>query len=321
MAWKPDPDIENRVLLALNLMNRNGWGIERASKYAKTTRRTVRKYAKHLGINLKGRFGVKLKPVLKPDAKVVDFLRLMHEGNSATASAKMLKTQVRTMAKRTYKGVPIIVKVGNRWQINFVPVKDHAIVYYGKLVGFKDNIQGRNKLFGPDANKPQNKKKQDEDYADIWWQLDFDNFASTLPVEEVAEYWKDEVMKRLRRRLESANITDVPLVTKFKTNKEVDNDMKAKGRTGNRVSELEKMTKRYDFRLGDEVNAGIDERFNPSRGLDFIPKANFVKGNKDTKRTAIGKFQIFFLRKNYLVSYPRGGPMKLSFSYDLTDEK
>jgi len=321
MVWNPNPEIESRVLLAINLMSRNGWGVEKAAKYAKTTRRTVRRYAKNMGINLKGRFGVKLKPVLKPDDKVVDFLRMMQDGNSATASAKALKTQVRTMAKRTYKGGPIIVKDGRRWVLNFVPVKDHSIVYYGKLLAFNDSVLGRGELLGPDANKPKNKKKQDEDYADIWWQLDFDDFASTLPIERVAEFWKEEVMNRLQRRLESLNITDKPLVAKFKTNAKVSADMTSNNRKGNKVSELEKMTNRYDLRLDDVVNAGIDERFDPSRGLDFIPKADFVKGNKATKRTAIGKFQLFFLKKGDLVIYPKKGPLTLSFRYDLIDEQ
>ena len=79
-----------------------------------------------------------------------------------------------------------------------------------------------------------------------------------------------EVMKRLQRRLESLNITDKPLVAKFKTNSEVSKDMADRGRKGDKVSELEKLTRRYDLRLDDEVNAGIDERFDPSRGLDFI---------------------------------------------------
>lgn len=320
MAWTPNPETENRVLLAINLMSRRGWGIEQAASYAKTTRRTVRRYAQHLGINLKGRFGVKLKPVLTPDAKVVDFLRLMQEGKSATQAAKILKTQVRTMAKRTYKGVPIIVKDGRKWVLNFVPVKDHAIIYYGKLVGFKGNVQGRGELQGPDANKPKNKKKQDEDYADIWWQLDFDDFASTLPIERVAAFWKDEVMNRLHRRLESLNIVDKPLVAKFKTNTEVSNDMKAQGRKGDKVSELESLTRRYDMKLDGEVNASLDDRFDPMRGLDYIPKSDFVKGNKATKRTAIGKFQLFFLLKGNLTVYPKKGPLMLSFRYDLFDE-
>jgi hypothetical protein len=321
MVWTPNPITESRALLAINLMSRNGWGVEKAAKYAKTTRRTVRRYAKIMGIKLTGRFGVKLKPILKPDDKVVDFLRMMQDGNSATASAKSLKTQVRTMAKRNYKGVPIIVKDGRRWVINFIPVKDHAIVYYGKLLAFNDSVLGRGKLSGPDANKPKNKKKQDEDYADIWWQLDFDDFASTLPIERVAEFWKEEVINRLQRRLESLHITDKILVTKFKTNAKVAADMTSNGRKSNKVSELEKMTGRYDLKLDGDVNAGIDERFDPSKGLDFIPKADFVKGSKATKRTAVGKFQLFFLKKGDLIIYPKKGPLVLTFGYNLVAEQ
>ena len=43
----------NRVNLALDLMARNGWGIERAAKEAKTTRRTVKRFADKKGIDLK----------------------------------------------------------------------------------------------------------------------------------------------------------------------------------------------------------------------------------------------------------------------------
>jgi len=266
MAWKPNPIIENRVLLAIDLMTRNGWGIERASIYAKTTRRTVHRYAKHLGIKLKGKDGVALKVIRPPKTKVTDFLIQMHKGKSATAAAKSLKTTVRTMAKQEWNGTPIMTKVGNRWVLNLIPVTDKAIVYYGKLIGFKGAVQGRGILAGPDANKPKNKNKKDEDYADIWWQLDF------------------------------------------------------KGRTGNRVSELEKQTKRYYLTLDDEVTHAVDDRFNVNAGLTFIPKADFVKGNKATKRTAIGKFQMFYLTKNSFVVYPKNGPLRLPFGYDLADE-
>ena len=320
MAWKPNPIIENRVLLAIDLMTRNGWGIERASIYAKTTRRTVHRYAKHLGIKLKGKDGVALKVIRPPKTKVTDFLIQMHKGKSATAAAKSLKTTVRTMAKQEWNGTPIMTKVGNRWVLNLIPVTDKAIVYYGKLIGFKDAVQGRGVLAGPDANKPKNKNKKDEDYADIWWQLDFNAFASTLPLEQVAEFWQDEVMKRLKRRLEDLLHKDISLVAKFKTNSEVAADMASKGRTGNRISELEKQTKRYDLTLDDEVTHAVDDRFNINAGLTFIPKADFVKGNKATKRTAIGKFQMFYMTKNSFVVYPKNGPLRLPFGYDLADE-
>ena len=45
-----DMNTKNRVNLALDLMARNGWGIERAAKEAKTTRRTVKRFADKKGI-------------------------------------------------------------------------------------------------------------------------------------------------------------------------------------------------------------------------------------------------------------------------------
>ena len=130
-------------------------------------------------------------------------------------------------------------------------------------------------------------------------------------------------MKRLKRRLEDLLHHDITLVAKFNTNSEVAADMIKKGRVGrkaNRVSELEKLTKRYDLTLDDEVTHAVDDRFNINAGLTFIPKADFVKGNKATKRTAIGKFQMFYMTKNSFVVYPKGGPLRLPFGYDLADE-
>ena len=320
MAWKPNPIIENRVLLAIEMMGRYGWGVEKASLFAKTTRRTIHRYAKHLGIKLKGKTGVALKVIRPPNIKITDFLMQMHKGKSATAAARGLKTTVRTMAKQQWNGTPIMTKVGNRWVSNLIPVTDKPIVYYGDLIGFKGAIQGRGVLRGPDANKPKNKNKQDGDYADIWWQIDFNAFASTLPLEQVAEFWKEEIMKRLKRRLEDLLHHDITLVAKFKTNSEVAADMTSNGRTGNRVSELEKQTKRYDLTLDDDVITSIDDRFTINAGLTFIPKADFVKGNKATKRTAIGLFQMFYMTKNSFVVYPKSGPLRLPFGYDLADE-
>ena len=60
MAWKPNEETQNRVLYALRLMQTNGWGIERAAKVAKTTRRTVRKYGEKLGVKFKGKEGTAL---------------------------------------------------------------------------------------------------------------------------------------------------------------------------------------------------------------------------------------------------------------------
>ena len=86
MTWKPNDATTRRVIHALNMMARNQWGIERASKKAGTTRRSVHRYAKHMGIPLKGTGGQTLQAILQPNKKVTHFLRLMTAGNSASGS-------------------------------------------------------------------------------------------------------------------------------------------------------------------------------------------------------------------------------------------
>jgi len=227
-------ETENRVKLALDLMARNGWGIERASKQAKTTRRTVKRYADKQGIDLKTQVGKAIKVIRKPEDKIEDFLTLIHNGNSATASAKQLKTTVKTMSQKTYKGVPIIEKRGNFWECNFVPVYEYEIVYYGELLSFDGKIQGRGVLSGPDANKPKNKKNQDEEYADIWYQIDVEGVKSTLPIEEVAKAYEQVVMEAAKKKLESLGLKNAGLMKRFSRNSAVfeRHDRKQTGRHG-----------------------------------------------------------------------------------------
>ncbi len=58
-----------------------------------------------------------------------------------------------------------------------MPLYDHSMVVYGKLVGLDESLQGRpGDVAGPKARR--NPKKADADYADIWWQYDLNNFVS-----------------------------------------------------------------------------------------------------------------------------------------------
>jgi len=303
-------ETENRVKLALDLMARNGWGIERASKQAKTTRRTVKRYADKQGIDLKTQVGKAIKVIRKPEEKIEDFLTLIHNGNSATASAKQLKTTVKTMSKKTYKGIPIIEKRGNFWECNFVPVYEYEIVYYGELLSFDGKIQGRGVLSGPDANKPKNKKNQDEEYADIWWQLDVSMF-STLPPEQVAKAYQKEVMNAITKKFLRVNVKNASLSRKFKQNADVLDDMKDKRRDkSEKVTVLENITKRYDIHF-DEPTGNIDEDFDFSNTIDFVPVGKYV--DKKKKR-AKGKFQLFYLRKGNAQGY---GPIDVRIDYRL----
>lgn len=307
-----DSATENRVLVALDMMARNGWGIERAAAYAKTTRRTVRRYADKNNLDLKFEKGKALELKRKPQAKVEDFLTEIQNGLSATAAAKKLHTTVPTMAKQEIKGVPIMSKVGNRWEINFIPVKEYSIVYHGDLIGFNDAVQGRGALSGPDANKPKNKRKQDEDYADIWYQIDVEGIKSTLPIEDVAKAYEDAVMQAARKALESLGLKNAGLVRKFSRNSAVLSDMVSKKRDGtDKVSVLENMTQRYDVSLGEPKN-GIDERFDPTGNVSFEPVKKFR--GKAKKESVDGVFQLFYLRKAGQKKY---GPVNVKIPYVL----
>ena len=306
-----DKNTTNRVNLALDLMSRKGWGIERASKYAKTTRRTVKRYANNKGINLKTQVGTAIKVKRTPDDKIEDFLTLIHNGKSATKSARELKTTIRTMSKRTYKGIPIIEKSGNYWVCNFVPVKEYELVAYGELLSFDGKIQGRGVLRGPDANKPKNKRKQDEEYADIWYQLDIKKIYSTLPPEEVGNAYGKEIMDAAKKRFLGLNVNNATLTMKFKQNGAVLTDMKDRKRDGsNKVSVLENITKRYDMQF-DTPTIGVDDDFNYSKTVDFIPIGKY---KVNSKKRADANFQLFYMRKNNLQGY---GPIKMIIPYNL----
>ena len=306
-----DSATKNRVLVALDLMARKGWGIEKAAKFAKTTRRTVKRYAVANNIDLTFEKGKSVKLKRTPDEKVEDFLTEIHSGSSATAAARKLKTTVPTMAKREIKGVPIRSKVGNRWEINFIPVKEYSIVYHGDLVGFNDSVQGRGQLSGPDANKPKNKKKQDEEYADIWYQIDVEGVKSTLPIEEVAKAYEQVVIEAAKKKLESLGLKNAGLMKRFSRNSAVLSDMTANKRDGTeKVSVLENMTQRYDMKLGEPKN-GIDEDFNFAGKVQFIPVKKFRGVKKESLDT---KFQLFYLRKGDQKTY---GPVKITVRYTL----
>lgn len=301
----------NRVNLALDLMARNGWGIERAAKEAKTTRRTVKRFADKKGIDLKMQVGKATKVLRKPEDKIEDFLTLIHNGNSATASAKQLGTTVRTMSKKTYKGVPIIEKRGHFWKCNFVPLFSYEMVYYGELLSFDGKIQGRGVLKGPDSNKPKNKKKQDEDYADIWFQVDIPKMVSTLPPEKVAKAYQKDIMDAINKRFLTLNVKNPSLSSRFKGNSTVLNDMKDKGRAkSEKVTVLENITKRYDIHF-DTPTGSIDEDFDFGKTVDFVPIGKYQ--DKKSKK-ANATFQLFYLRKNNESGY---GPIKFNINYKL----
>lgn len=320
-----NPATQQRALLAIKYMMDKKLGIHAAATTAKTTARTVIKYMMLKRIIFKrsrkkgdkGRIFVDRSPAQKR----FDFLELMNEGRSATRAAYELHTQVRTMSKQTLpdstgKDIPIISKSGDFWVTNFAPLYGYSIVYYGYVLGLSDRIQGRAKQAGPKATKDG----ADDDYSDIWWQIDFDDFKSTLSIRDVGEFWKPHIMAFLRKAIETPKLSDPSLSRKFLSNPKVSLHATTSGRimpSGSlKVSELEKMMQRYDVKLSKQVNYGVDD----SGGAavpQFIDKDALAK---KLKRTTVGKFQVLYLNKSTVLSYPHGGPRTIRFKYSLGDE-
>jgi len=314
--------IENRVMLALDRMIEGGEGIYSAARSSGTTRASIFKWL--TANNIKTRIGSGGKIIVEPpmEARVNSFLSSMAQGKSATAAAKVSGTTLNTMKKITRidsSGAPIniISKVGSKWESNFVPIYDHNLVVYGKLLGFGDNLQGRpGTTAGPLKRGALN--RADPNYADIWWQYDLEGLKTTMSAAEAVQFWKPFLVSALGGHLEPYRIKNLALGQKFMTNAKVaadavsDNRLTASGDLEN-VNELENLLARYKIRFAKKINVGIDSnRINPaSSNPEFVSKTDPLLTNI---QTIDGVFQAFFLTQGNLEIYPPNG-LKLPFQY------
>jgi hypothetical protein len=289
----------------------------RATKLALTTPRTLKNYLAYKGIKwvIKNR---RFEIVRTPEQKRYEMVDLMNDGKSATAAAKELETTVKTMSKQTLEtaaGVeePIITRTGGKWDTNFVRVEDYSLVYYGGINGLGGTTIGRGEQAGPEANPDD----ADEDYMDIWWQIDFENWNSTLSPFEVAEFWKPQVMTVLRQKMESLIISDPDLSKKFLGNTKVSSHAATTGRmspSGDMdLTRLEQILQRYEVKMMSDVSTGVDDN------LIFRMPTYISKAELDTE-TSIGQFQVMFLNKDSAESYPKA-PEKVEVSHNLANEK
>ena len=317
MAWKPSEETQNRVLYALRLMQTNGWGIERSAKVAKTTRRSVRKYGELLGVKFKGKEGKALQFVGLPIQKIEDFLIKMHRGQSATQSAKDLKTTVRTMSKQTYKGQPIVKKENGRWISQFVPEEKIVMQFYGHIQNPQGNVLGGNNVSGPDATASKNKSKRDPDYMEIWWDAFVYDFGTTFGTPGEAQmFWKDKILAVIKNNMESLGIQDANLMNKFKTNTTVMTQMKTDSRVPPpyTVSALEQITERYGVGI-EGAKVGTATTYESRSNINLIPKNKFT--GKGLNRKVDIKFQVSYLG-HALKEYPSS--KSFTFKYSLADE-
>ena len=317
MAWKPNEETQNRVLYALRLMQTNGWGIERSAKVAKTTRRSVRKYGELLGVKFKGKEGTALQFIGLPIQKIEDFLIKMHRGQSATQSAKDLKTTVRTMSKQTYKGQPIIKKDNGRWVSQFIPEEKIVMQFYGHIRNPQGNVLGGNNVSGPDATSPKNRKNRNPDYMEIWWDAFVYDFGTTFGTPGEAQmFWKDKILAVIKNNMESLGIQDANLMNKFKTNTTVMTQMKTDSRVPPpyTVSALEQITERYGVGI-EGAKVGTATTYESRSNINLIPKNKFT--GKGLNRKVDIKFQVSYLGHS-LKEYPSSKSFK--FDYTLADE-
>ena len=308
MAIKMSPQAQQRALRALSLMIDEGMGIMKAAAAARSSRRSVKKYMKLFGVKTRKGKGGKLVVVKSLEQRMHEFIMHMIRGDSATQAAKKANTQIRTMKKQTVDGEKIIVKRDGKWELNVYPLYTHSLVIYGHLVGMDGTIQG---------NHADDGTIRSPDAPDIWWQIDFDEFQSTLPDYEVGEFWTPEIMAYLRSQLEMPLVANETLAERFLGNDDVLSDAVTRDRVdddGNMLlSPLENLLSRYEITMSSAVNYGVDDN-HPMREVEYITKA------KLGERTAIGLFQIFFVRDEP-VTYPASGPMEIEFTYDLSDER
>lgn len=307
MPIEMSPEAQQRALRALSFMIQRGYGIMRAAREAGSSRRSIHKYMKMIGIPyrmVRGRMVI-LKTLPQ---KIYEFIIHMERGDTATRAARKAHTRIRTMARQEVDGYPIIKKVGLRWVLNAYPLYNHSLVLYGHILGLGDQIQGRYEV-GRDIRSP--------DAPDIWWQIDFDEFISTLPDSEVGEFWKDAIIDWLRDDLQMPIVVNDVLSERFTGNDDVLDHAEEYGRIGNdgmiMVSRLENMLNRYNVRLNEYVNYGIDDN-HEARGIGLISKEDLGP------MQALGRFQVFFV-KDEPVGYPIEGPLEMIFDYDLIEER
>lgn len=304
-----------RALTALQLLLTRDVSMTAATKLARTTPATLKKYLALQGIRWTIRDG-RFRIDKTPEQKRFEFLNLLGDGLSATAAAKQLETTVKTMSGQELPDAsgtmrPILRKSGGKWIAEFIRVEDYSVVYYGSITGFEGKTLGRGVQKGPAAKTDDGA----DDYMDIWWQVDFDNWNSTLAASATAEFWKPQVMQVVRRKLESLTVSDPDLARKFLGNAAVSAHATAMGRisgAGMPLSRLEQILERYEVKMTADVSSGVDDN------MVFRPPRYVYVGDLGAE-TSQGAFQVMFLNKDEILSYPKR-PETISVEHNLKDE-
>jgi len=329
------PVTVRRCRRAYTMMRDNNTSLGGAAKAVGTTARTLKSYFKNKGIKIKRHKGGQYRIVLPPKELREQMMLLMQprplgKGMSATRAAKELHT---TVKKMRYQRMPVTTPAGKRyypilkknpigkWETNFTPLSENSLVVYGYVYGLNDAIQGKATQIGPKAKAAQS----DPNYADIWWQIDFNKFPSTLTGKNLIGKYKKAIVDLVKKEMMTPKITNLRLATKFLGNASVAAAAASTGRgsagANMKLTVLEDMLERYDVHMDKDLNKikmGIDDV--RSGNTDWVLKRRLNPGLPTSKRSIDGDFQVMFLRRNGLSTYPSAGPKKLTLRYDLSKE-
>ncbi len=311
-------DAANRAAIAVARIINNGESFSAASRSVGTTVRTVKLFLRENSIGMERASNGRWSIIRSARQKVPEFLELLWSGESATRAAQSLNTTIRTMSNQMLPDDagttrPVIVKVGNTWTPNFLGVRDYSMTLHGSLIGLNDSVQGRGEQEGPDADPDA----ADAEYADIWWQVDFNNFESTLSLSEVGNFWRLPIVDYLRSYLESPTQINTSLANRFLGN----SDVSASASVGGRIaadgsmmlSRLEQFLERYDLRMAPDVTVGVE----PASGLISPVRWIWVDDfGSNPSRVASGLWQVMFLTNSERQEYP----ITINYEYDLLDE-
>jgi len=311
-------DAANRAAVAVARVIANGESFSAAARAVGTSLRTIKLFLRENRIGMERNQAGRWEIIRTPAQKIPEFLEGIWSGESATAMARRLNTTVRTMSNQMLPDEsgtmrPVIVKIGNTWTPNFVGVREYSMTLHGSLIGLNDSVQGRGEQAGPNAQQ----EDADPEYADIWWQVDFNSFPSTLAIGEVGSYYQASIVEALRAYLETPDFANRGLANRFLGNASVAASAGAAGRIAAdgsmMLSRLEQFLERYDIRMAPDVTVGVEPASGLVSPINWIWLGDF---GTDSDRRATGLWQVMFLTSAERQEYP----ITVNYDYDLLDE-
>jgi len=307
---------------ALELMEQ-GYSLAQAAREVGIRPRNVKKVARLTGWRIKrvkGRIRVESKYYQDLADRMIAF---MMAGYSATAACKYLHTTLRKMSTVKLKVTSgrrrnIIIKQKGRYRLNVYHIVRYSIVFYGRLKSRKENVITGTTPFKFDLEEDD---FEDDRYANILWQLDFDPFTTGLPPHLVGPFYAKAVLDTLEstfmRHSAPNNDRERNTLREF-----------SQYRDRSEITKLEMIFKQVKVHFDgtvacmlrnlsvfdEEVSVGIDTR---DADVEYVTPTEFSKRCSVIDR---GRFEIIVRRLNRSYNYP-DPPAAMDFKHNLKDEK